>query len=227
MIVPGSAGIRLHLNCLDASSLEAMQKRLAKGTRLESFECPLSTLQDLGRQSMGLKIFPVAPISSSSELEDLARARDKDKLINVIPQFSSTLSLSTDSSQKSVMLLIKSAVEMGFAPRGVIRSAWKSGNESSEIDDDDDENLHASLLGQTCTDMADAGCGVICFSDDLGHVTRESLRSAVEESFGLDIDGEAMMERLSVRLYQRTNLIKRAIDLGVTRFDLDKDQWDL
>ena len=234
MIVPGSQGIRLHLS--DGSGWgeqelkswidDAMRKTGSKAfskARLVSFECPIILMHS----QLGLGLTPVVPVSSLHELEELARARDKGhpsggSLANLIPQFSTKLCTTTNEAGnlKTVTSLIRSSVAIGFTPRSTIKSAWKSGN-VGEIDDDDDENLHQSLLSTASVEIADAGCDVICFSDDLSEATSESLRAAVEEAFGLDVLGETMMERLSVRLSKK-HLVEKAKELGVTRFDVNQ-----
>lgn len=215
MTVPGSSGIRLHLIRGEADDQRtAMQKRLATGTRLESFDCSYSEL----REDHVIGLMPVVSIGSRRELEALAKARDHDRVVSIIPQLSLSL-FGNQESKHSVMKLIKIGVEMGFKPRGIIGSAWRRSQEKSEIDDDDDENLHHSQLSQTCINMADAGCGIVCFSDDLRHATGSSLRSAVEDAFGFDVSGESMMERLAVRLFSQ-GLRSKARELGVSRFDL-------
>lgn len=226
MIIPGSQGIRLHLceavgdHAVEswlAAAADVQQKAQPKA-QLVSFDCRINLLP----AQLGLNLTPVVPISSLHELEDLARARDsKDRsLSNLTPEISTILGAkrgATDSDRKAAVSLIKSSVEMGFAPRAIIKSAWKR---SSNDDDDDDENLHQMSLSMACVEMADAGSYVVCFSDDLDQVSGESLRSAVEEAFGMDVLGEGMMERLSVRLFKRRQLIRRAKELGVTRFDI-------
>jgi hypothetical protein len=228
MIVPGSQGIRLHLyDCISAGE-EALKTKIAdamhgtnKGSaQLISFECPASLLN----ARLDFSLSPVVDITSQSKLEDLARARDNGgPLAKVIPQFSTTLCIkrsSSDSNHKEAVSLIKESVDMGFAPRAVIKSAWKSSvSQGEEIDEEDDTNLHHHLLSTTCVDMADAGSALIVFSDDLHQATSESVRSACEEAFGMDVVGETMMERLSLRLSKKLHRV-RAQELGVTRFDL-------
>jgi hypothetical protein len=238
MIVPGSQGIRLHLyDCLSAGE-EALKTRIAdamqeKGSaQLVSFECPTSL-----NAQLDFSLSPVVHIISQSKLEDLARERDKGgalgpiqgPIAKVIPQFSTTLCTkrnSSDSNHKEVVSLIKQSVDLGFAPRAIIKSAWKSSvSQGEEIDEEDDTNLHHHLLSSACVDIADAGSAVIVFSDDLHQATSESVRSACEEAFGMDVVGETMMERLSLRLAKKLHRV-RAKELGVTRFDL-KDSSDL
>ena len=112
--------------------------------------------------------------------------------------------------------MVEAAAERGLQARAVLLGAFQADP------DDPDENLLQQDLEDAVVTLADAGdglgCGVITLADCGGAATDDSLREAVEACFGVDVRGEGLMERLSLRL-RDAGLCEGALQLGITRFE--------
>lgn len=69
--------------------------------------------------------------------------------------------------------------------------------------------------------LADAGANVITLVDgDAAGADEDAIRDAIERALNLDVAGDVLMERLSVRT-RSAETVAAALDAGVTRLDAD------
>ena len=101
--------------------------------------------------------------------------------------------------------------------RAVIQQCWQG---------KDDINTALGAVEKDLGLLADVGVDVITVADCQQKATIDSLREIIEAAFNLDVVGEAMMERLSVRV-QSPTLLQSALRLKVTRCEAGPGALDL
>lgn len=199
MSVPGAAGVRLHARLPSLASLASLGPTLPK--HLASLELPAPP-------PAGHTLPP--PIPFFLPAPDLP-ALDAIAALPGAP--GAALSVPPGAARAALPLVSRArALRLPF--RVTLLRCWRAPPGGHP-----DENAAAREVEDAVGALADAGAGVLALSDCGGAATPESLRELVEAAFYLDVAGEAMKERLAVRLGSAA-LCREALGLGVTRLDV-------
>lgn len=181
--------VRVHELSLKAITSPAALPTLSRA-RLASAEVPAALVQS---SCSGVTL--VARVACAADLRALPRGT------------SIALAVSPLEVDAGVSL-IKAAAQVGLLARAELSSAW---------------TLNVFELEDAVARLADAGASVITLVDgaldDAGAADADDVRAAVEAAFGLDVAGDILMSRMSVRGPRAT--LEAALEAGVTRVDVD------
>jgi len=161
-------------------------------------------------------------------LEAALKHKNSSSIQSFVPYVHSTESASLKSagvgleltakagSANSFEAAVKDIVSASIPLRVVLSHCFDIKSEG-----DPDNNLMQAALENDVAYLADLGVLHIILCDSLEKASQESLRESLEQAFYLDVVGEAMRERVGVRLKgtKRFELLKEALTIGVTKVD--------
>jgi len=218
MTVPGTAGLRL----LDLSLAGRKDATPAQAAALASAGVSTVMLPPLDPGDGQLAALAEAVARSGGVPSALVEG-DAGKLAALREAGVQEAVLEVDMSGEGLNERMEAAIALAEAAaaaemplRAVLRSAFAPDPDFPE------DNALAEELGEAVVTLADAGsgmaCGAITLADCAGAASEESLRDALEAAMGADVRGEALVERLSLRL-RAAELLPGALGLGITRFE--------
>lgn len=225
LTTPGSAGVRLHVlldNPPDKYSLSPIPPQpwptQPPGLPPYSLELPLAWLasaRNLPTLPPGHRVY--APVASALELAELATLSQRRRFAagdDAAAVLGVALYL-PPCAMVGWLPLLEAAVIAELPTRVCLRYAWERAAGAHP-----DANAVLREVEDAVGRAADAGADAVVLSDSGGVATEESLREAVEACFSLDVAGDALMERLGVRVRGAVALA-HALAQGLTRVDCE------
>ena len=217
MTAPGSAGLRLHWVCgVPHSSLPLLLPPTPLPPSLGPASCQLSievpSLRALRELPVGLPAGTVVfvAVTNAEDLAALAAAASAGPPMRPLAAALYT----TPAGVAAALPLVAAAQDMRLPLRCALRGAF-----AVAPGGDADVNTALPAVEAAVGKLADGGCPVIALLDEAALATEESLRETCEVLFALDTAGDALLERLALRLRTRA-LAAAARAAGVTRIDV-------
>lgn len=183
--------VRLH----ELSSLRASTANLPLLSRVRPSSCEIDLARARGPCAGVLLSARWSPEGSS--VSSLVEAGVQEACVAVTP---------TAEHVRSVCAGMRAVTGARLRVRAEVADAW---------------SLSPADIEDAVARLADAGASVITLVDgDAAGADEDAVRDAIERAMNLDVAGDVLMERLSVRS-RHAETVATALDAGVTRLDTD------
>lgn len=217
LTTPGSAGVRLH--ALLSAQPPPRWPTQPPGLPPYSLELPLAALTASAPLPAGHRLFaPVATPADVAALASLSSSSNHPRGRHAAESIGAALHFPPADVAKWLPLLA-AAVAASLPTRVCLSHAWARPPGAHR-----DTNAALRAVEDAVGRVADAGAGAVVLCDDGGVGTEESVREALEACFNLDVAGDALLERLGVRMADAVGA-GYALEHGVTRLDCAVGAW--